>query len=119
MSDPGALDSALKVAEIIGIVGGLVGGLVGVGAGLYRIGRMSERVEAAIERQAENIAALQSDVRTLNEVVTKVALQGQRLDATDARTERLEKLVDDLRRGEGHILPLERALGAKHPRGGS
>lgn len=113
MTDPGALDAAFKVAEIIGILGGLVGGLMGVGVGLYRIGRMSERVEAAIEKQSENMAAVQTELRKLNEVVTNQALQAQRLDIYESRQDRIERLVDDLRRGEGHIYPLDRALGAR------
>lgn len=113
----GSLDAALKVAEIVGITAGLIGGLGGGGALFYRIGRMSERVEAAITGQADNIAALQTDVRELNKLMTSVAVQQQRLDTHDHRMDMVERLVDDIRRGEGRIWPLERSLKAPKPSG--
>lgn len=110
MTDPSvSLDAALKIIEILSILGG--GGVV-----TYKFGRMSEKVEAAITVQGRNIVALQDDVRKLNELVTSVALQGQRLDTHDRRIDLIEQRWEDLRRGEGYVLPLERSFRAKPPR---
>lgn len=90
MSDPVlSLDAWLKVIEIISIIGG--GALV-----VFSGGRVAERVQGSI-------TALQEDVRKLNELVTKVAIQNQRIDM-------IEKVIDDLRRGEGYVLPLDRSI---------
>lgn len=107
MSDPAvSLDAALKIIEILSIMGG--GAIV-----VYKFGRMSEKVEAAITSQGNNIVALQLDVRELNKLMTSVSVQKERLDHQDGRLERAERLIEDMRRGEGYILPLGRALGAK------
>lgn len=102
MSDPAvSLDATLKVIEVLASLG--AGATV-----LIMGGRMTGRIESAI-------TTLQADVRKLNEVVSSVAVQGQRLDTHDHRIDLIERLVDDMRRGEGYVLPLplERAFKAK------
>lgn len=116
MSDPGSLDAALKIAEIAGIAVAVVGGLGGGAALFYRLGGMTQRVEAAIAMQGNNIAVMQTDIRELNKLMTQVAVQSQRLDTHDHRLDMIERVQDDLRRGEGYVLPIERALGARKPK---
>lgn len=107
MADAGlSLDNIFKLLEIVSILGG--GGLVA-----FRLGRASQSVKESTERfetgmaaQAKQIEGVQNEIRTLNKLVTEVAVQNQRLDTQDSRLDAHDRLIEDLRRGEGFILPL-------------
>lgn len=93
------IDTLLRIAEVISIVGG--GGLVA-----FRLGRSTEKMQASLEAQAEygrsharEIAELKDEVKQLGVILTKLALQEQRLDMLDKRYE-------ELRHGEGFVYPL-------------
>ncbi len=94
-----SLDTALRVCEILSIIGG--GGLVA-----YKLGRSTEKIQAAIDGQAKSseaqsaeISALKNEMKKLGDILTQLALQGQRLDMLDQRYE-------ELRHGEGYVFPL-------------
>ncbi len=109
MADVGAaLDLALKVTEIVAFLGG--GGMA-----VYGFGRMSGRITSAITTQATSITLLQTDVRELNKLITAVALQTQRLDTHDHRLDVNETHWEELRRGEGYLLPLNLRAKAVKP----
>lgn len=90
------LDSALRIVEILSILGG---GVVVI----FRLGRSTEKMQAVVqmhadyaERQSGEIADIKKQVQKLSDVITQLAVQGTRLDMIDKR-------VDELRRGEGFI----------------
>jgi hypothetical protein len=94
------LDTLLRIVEIIAIIGG--GGLVA-----FRIGRSTEKMQATVDMQAQfgrqharEIAEIKEDIKQLGVVLTKLALQEQRLDMLDKRYE-------ELRHGEGFVYPLK------------
>lgn len=91
-----ALDTALKVIEVVSILGG--GGLV-----LIRLGKTTGRVEAAMKLQAEEIADLKGEVKVVNKLLTDVAVQKQRLDTMDMRIDTLDRRYDELRHGDGFV----------------
>lgn len=81
-----ALDTSLKVAEIVSV-------LVGGGLVAYRLGRATQRMEAIMDNQRENIDKLQTDVTELNRAMVQVALQKERLDRHAQQLDRLEAIV--------------------------
>lgn len=103
MADVSSVDIVLKVSEILAIVGSAALALIAVG-------RSTSRVELQLSRQTEDITDLKDDVKKLSEVITTVALQGQRMDnfsdrlnSLDNRYDTLDKRYDELRRGRGWI----------------
>lgn len=98
MTDQVSLDTALKLAEIVSILGG--GSLVA-----FRLGKSSQVVKEAMRQQAAEIAMLKDEIKELSKLVTEVAVQSKRLDI-------LEQRYEELRHGEGFVLPL-----AAHLRG--
>lgn len=98
-----SLDTALKVGEIVAIVGSAATALI-------MFSRVFTRVEVKLENQTKDIVDLKLDVKKLSEVITTVATQGVRMDAlsermtsTDRRYDTLFKLYEEIRRGTGWI----------------
>ena len=88
-----------RVIEICSILGG--GGMI-----LIRLGRAIERFEQIGQQQGKEISELKDAIRSNNEVIVKVAVQNQLIADLGSRASRMEDSIDDLRRGEGKILPL-------------
>jgi len=93
------LEIIFRVAEIAAILGG--GGLI-----LIRLGRAIERFEQVGQQQGKEISELKEAIKSNNEVIVKVAVQNQLIADLGSRASRMEQSIDDLRRGEGKILPL-------------
>lgn len=81
-----SVDTALKIAEVLSILTG--GGMVA-----YRLGRTTQRIEAAMELQRTEISELQGEVKELRALMVQVALQKERLDRHSLQLDRLEALV--------------------------
>lgn len=92
-------DAGLKLAELITFVGG--GGVI-----LWKLGRAVGKFEEISVQQSEEIKELKDAVKETNEVFIKIAVQTQTLSDLSSRLGRTEAMLDDLRRGEGRILPL-------------
>ena len=90
MSDIITLDSVLKVAEIGTIIGS-------VAIALVTVGRSTSRVELQLATQSGDISDMKGDLKKLNELLTTVALQGQRMDMIGERLNTLDKRYDELR----------------------
>lgn len=95
------LDVALRLAEIVSIVGG---GLIVV----IQTARVGGRLEEGNKLQAKRLEALENDVKALNKVITEVAVQ-------QARINNIERDLRELRHGEGFIFPLEASLRGPKP----
>lgn len=61
------------------------------------------RVEATLAQQNVVVGELKEDIKALNNVVTQVAVQTQRLDQMSERMNRQDKLIDELRREGGWV----------------
>lgn len=103
MADATNLDIAFKVGEILAICGSAA-------LALITVGRSAARVEVNLKRQSEDIGDMKADIKNLNQVMTTVALQAQRLDmmtdrinSSDKRYDVLDRRFDELRRGRGFI----------------
>jgi len=92
MIDGLSFDNALRILEIVSILGG--GGMVA-----FRLGRTTATMQGAVEVQNSAIDDLKVEVRKLSDVLTKLAVQEQRLNM-------LDKHIDELRHGEGYVFPL-------------
>jgi hypothetical protein len=90
------LDILFKIGEIGSIV-------VGGGLALKHLGQTSAKTAATLEAQNTTMRELKEDIKALNEVVTTVAVQSQRLDQFSERMNTLDRHIDELRRGEGYI----------------
>lgn len=77
--------------------------IVAIIVAVFRLGRAVERFEQIGGQQSAEIGELKNTVKSIGELIVKLALQNQRLDAHSTRIAGLERLVDDLRRGEGYI----------------
>lgn len=102
-----SLDTIIRLLELAAIVGG--GGMV-----VFRLGQATQKMEQAVEaqseatrRHSEEISELRMEIRKLNDVLTQLALAEQRMQM-------LERMIDELRRGEGFILPLQEAFREMH-----
>lgn len=80
--------------------------LLAIGIAIYKLGGAVTRFELIGHQQALEISGLKDAVKEVAILVTNIALQGQRLDNISGRMGRVEKLIDDIRRGEGFILPM-------------
>lgn len=97
MADGGtSLDVALKVGEIVAIIGS-------VGVGLFTIGRSTSRVELSLTNQAKDIAGMQIEIKKLTEIIILQAVQTTKLDSLSDNYVLLHRTVEDLRRGDGWI----------------
>ena len=106
MADVGlTLDTTLRLAELVTLVGG---GVVIV----FRMGRMTERFELIGQRQADEISELKRAVGRFGDVLTDLAVQKNRLDGQAERINLLDRRYEELRHGEGFVYPLETHLTA-------
>lgn len=90
------IDTILKLAEIVSIIGG--GGMVA-----FRLGRTTSRVEASLniqnkilESQSEEITSLKLETRKIGDVLTAIAVQGTRI-------QRVEDDLRELKHGRGFV----------------
>lgn len=93
------LETALRIFEIGSILGG--GAVI-----LFKLGRAIERFEGVGKIQGGQINEMKESIKSLADLMTKQALASQRMDNFGDRMNRQDKLLDDLRRGEGFIYPL-------------
>lgn len=81
--------------------------LIAVVVAIYKLGGAVTKFEMIGRQQAVEITGLKDAVKEISTLVTNTAVQTQRLDNISARLGRVEALIDDIRRGEGFILPLK------------
>lgn len=86
------LNDALKIVEIVSILGG--GGMVA-----YKLGRATSRFEESLKLQAEEIQELKEETKKMGAVLSVVAVQDNRLN-------RIEEDMRELRHGKGWVNPL-------------
>ena len=93
------VDNALKVMEILSIIGG--GALVA-----FKLGRTTAKVESSLEiqndilkLQASDISSLKTEMKKLGDVLTAIAVQGNRID-------RIEEDIREIRHGRGFVQPI-------------
>lgn len=95
----GDLDLIIKLIELIALVGG--GGVF-----IFKMGRVVSKFEEVGKKQSSDIDELKKDMKVMVEVLTKQALQGERITALSARLTLIDKQIDELRHGEGFVYPL-------------
>lgn len=108
MADPQiSLDVIFKSIELISIMGG--GGFM-----VFKFGRASQRFETVAMQQGMEISELKADIKELSRVMTKVALQDERLVNISARMNSFEDRLSDMAHGRGFIdVDIRRRLPAK------
>lgn len=89
------IDWSIRLGDLV-VLGGLAGSVI---IWAFKAGGFARSIEA-----------MQEEIKGLKDIVTKVAVQNQRLDTQDRRLDDQARLIRDLQRGEGYILPLADAL---------
>lgn len=87
--------------------------IIAVIVAVYRLGRAVQKFETIGETQSREIRELKDAVKVQNELMTRLAIQNERLDGHDKQIERAFSLLDDLRRGRGFI---QQDLQGEYPR---
>lgn len=90
MIDAWLIDTVLKLGEILAIVGSM-------GVALISFGRSATRVELKLAMQSDQIDGMQAELKKLSQLMTTVALQGQRMDMLNERLNTLDRRYDELR----------------------
>lgn len=91
------LDQILRVAELFIVAGGIT--LV------WRFGRAVQKFESQTEQHAEDIQALKDNTSKIAEALQTLVRHDERLTGLGSRVGRLEGQLDDLRHGEGFVMP--------------
>lgn len=85
---------------------------------IYRGGRAAERMEAAIgatnklaSDQGEEIKELKKGFEKVADILTQLAVQHTRLNSMSERVALLDQRYEELRHGEGYVLPLKPVKG--------
>lgn len=95
-----------EVAALAGVAVAITN-IIAIVVAVYKLGRAVERFENIGKQQAIEIHELKETMKVVSEIITKVALQNERLDSHSGRLGRMEETIEDLRRGEGYILPFK------------
>jgi cell shape-determining protein MreC len=107
-----SIESMFQMVQTIAI-------LLGIPVIAFRLGRGAESLKSSIKTQGLIVTNLANEFRELKDeqkefrkVLTEVSLQNQRLDNQGSQITQLFRTVDDLRRGEGFIMPIGTHLGS-------
>lgn len=99
------------------ILAGFVLNLLGIGFALVKLGIAVGKFETIGKQQALEISQLKDTVKAIGSLVTEMAVSSQRMDMMAERLNRNERVIDDLRRGEGFILPISESAHRVKPSG--
>lgn len=99
MPDPSLLDTSLRIAELLAVLGG--GGIF-----IFKSGRTASRFEQVVRQQSLEIGELKTGVQAIQKLITQNAVMDERLVNMGTSISRLEDWYDELRRGEGFVFPL-------------
>src|SRR5579872_2832245 len=97
--------TSAEIASVAVAICALIGVIMTVLTSASRIGRMSGTMEKSLDTQNGMIGELKNEISKLGDVLVKMAIQTTRVDSLSEQVTQLNRLVDDLRRGEGMILP--------------
>lgn len=110
------IDSTIRIIELVVVCGAAAVVLVKLGGAVTKFEGIGEKQSLIIERQGEDIKGLRVDFGSLRSVVIDMVVEKTRIDTHAMRLTVLERLIDELRRGEGYILPLTRSAYEAPPR---
>lgn len=95
----GDLELIVKIIELITIVGG--GGVF-----IFKMGRAVSKFEEVGRQQGTSLNELKIEVKSLATIMTKQALQDERITNMTTRLNMVDKNIDELRHGNGFVFPL-------------
>ena len=75
-----------------------------------KVGRAVERFELVGEMQGNEISGLKTEVGALNTIITQLAVQDQKFVTIEKQYQLLNEQLNELRHGEGYVLPLRRNI---------
>lgn len=80
-----------------------IGAILSVMSVVFATGIFYAFTKSGIDTLRVNVSDIQSEMRMLREVVTSMAVQTERINNLSGRVERVEGVLDDLKRGKGFI----------------
>lgn len=83
------------------LLGFIIGGVV-----------IASSMRTTLRHLDSEVQGLKKEMKGIGETLLVVAVQTNRLDTVDKRLDGHDRLIDDLRRGEGFIMPLVRPPGS-------
>ena len=105
-----SIDTTIRLVEIIAIFTGSIGLMIKLGSLGLKVGRAVERFELVGEMQGNEISALKTEVGALNTIITQLAVQDQKFVTLEKQHQFLNEQINELRHGEGYVLPLTRKI---------
>jgi hypothetical protein len=90
-----------EMGEEIKLAVELAGFLVTLGVMVWRLSSATTKFELIGAQQASEISQIKRAIEKIDAVITAVAVQNTRLDNMDERFGRLERQLDEYKRGEG------------------
>jgi hypothetical protein len=91
--------------------------LIAIAIGLFKLGGAVATFKAIGQQQAYEINQLKVAVASVATLMADNSLLTHRVETVEHRLNHMDKLVDDIRRGEGAILPLFRSAYEAPPQG--
>jgi len=98
----------MTVAEIVGLLGAfcaIIAVIITIITVTGRLARLAGSLEASLSAQNEIIRELKIEVIELRKVVTDNAVLNSRVTALEQQVTIQAKSIDELRHGEGYIIP--------------
>jgi hypothetical protein len=92
-----SLDTVLRVLEILSIIGGGSAVAFGIFRFIFKMEAAIQALNAISQRQSNDIGDLKLEIKKLNDVLTSLAVQAERLNL-------LQHQIDELRHGRGLVL---------------
>jgi hypothetical protein len=91
------LDTVLRVFEILSILCGGGGVAFGIFRFILKMEAAIQALNAISQRQSTDIGDLKTEIKKLNDVLTTLAVQAERLNA-------MQHQIDEIRHGRGLVL---------------
>lgn len=92
-----ALGDILQVVQILAFVGG--GGTV-----VWKLGKAVAKFEQIGIQQGKEISEMKVELKALSSVIVRIAVQDENVASVERRLERMERMWDELRHGEGFVV---------------
>ena len=92
-----SVETVLRILEIISILGGGGGVAFGIFRFILKMEAAIQALNAISQRQSSDIGDLKVEIKKLNDVLTSLAVQAERLNA-------MQHQIDDIRHGRGLVL---------------
>lgn len=97
----------LRIAETLVVMGSAGAVIYKLGSAVAQFTAIGEKQALQISNQADAIKEIKNTLSVVSGAVATMAVEKVRIDGLEVRVMEQSRLIEDLRRGEGMILPLD------------